>query len=342
MLTGTYVWSEAEPADLPEPVFGQGIGYDASRDRVGMFGGGYLSGGMNFNAPPTKFWHWEYALANWNNEVVTPNPVPSEFEFTFTYDSVRDEWVWCGGVGFGVVQTWTLDGDATVWTQKSPSSQPENGAAVAVWDAAGNRVIRFGGDASASVTWEWDGSEWTDLSPSTTPPGRESAVMAYDVHRDVVVMYGGTGALSTVLDDQWEFDGTDWSQVFPSTTPGAIAPNGMAYYVHRRSLIIVKGAGSLPGATVWEYLDGDWTEYNPPVGPVGANPNIVYNEASDLVMLQGINDGSTSSKETWFLVFVPDLPPTQYQRIYGWRVNISDDALETVDPLMVSPETGPA
>jgi hypothetical protein len=27
---------------------------------------------------------------------------------------------------------------------------------------------------------------------------------------------------------------------------------------------------------------------------------------------------------------------TQYQRVYGWRTNISDDALETVDPLMVS------
>jgi hypothetical protein len=27
---------------------------------------------------------------------------------------------------------------------------------------------------------------------------------------------------------------------------------------------------------------------------------------------------------------------TQYQRVYGWRTNISDDALETIDPLMVS------
>lgn len=31
---------------------------------------------------------------------------------------------------------------------------------------------------------------------------------------------------------------------------------------------------------------------------------------------------------------------TQYQRIYGWRANISDDALETIDPVLTSPQTG--
>ena len=31
---------------------------------------------------------------------------------------------------------------------------------------------------------------------------------------------------------------------------------------------------------------------------------------------------------------------TQYQRIFGWRLNISDDALETVDPMLMSPESG--
>lgn len=30
----------------------------------------------------------------------------------------------------------------------------------------------------------------------------------------------------------------------------------------------------------------------------------------------------------------------QYQRIYGWTLNISDDALETVDPMLTSPQTG--
>ncbi len=31
---------------------------------------------------------------------------------------------------------------------------------------------------------------------------------------------------------------------------------------------------------------------------------------------------------------------TQYQRIYGWRANISDEALETIDPMLTSPEGG--
>ncbi len=31
---------------------------------------------------------------------------------------------------------------------------------------------------------------------------------------------------------------------------------------------------------------------------------------------------------------------TQYQRIYGWTANIADDTLETIDPLLTSPEGG--
>lgn len=34
------------------------------------------------------------------------------------------------------------------------------------------------------------------------------------------------------------------------------------------------------------------------------------------------------------------LTETQYQRIYGWTANISDDALETIDPLLTSPQGG--
>lgn len=36
----------------------------------------------------------------------------------------------------------------------------------------------------------------------------------------------------------------------------------------------------------------------------------------------------------------PPTTSTQYQRIYGWRLNISDDALESVDPMLTSPQSG--
>ncbi len=35
---------------------------------------------------------------------------------------------------------------------------------------------------------------------------------------------------------------------------------------------------------------------------------------------------------------VGSMQETQYQRIYGWRTNISDDALETIDPILTSPQ----
>ncbi len=52
----------------------------------------------------------------------------------------------------------------------------------------------------------------------------------------------------------------------------------------------------------------------------------------------GTDDFSSTVIETAESITPPGPPPvTQYQRIYGWTLNISDDALETVDPMLTSP-----
>ena len=40
-------------------------------------------------------------------------------------------------------------------------------------------------------TWAWDGLNWTQLSPTTSPAVRQFAGMAYDPIRDRTVLYGG-------------------------------------------------------------------------------------------------------------------------------------------------------
>src|SRR5262249_12669127 len=69
--------------------------------------------------------------------------------------------------------------------------------------------------------WEFDGTQWTDVTPATrAPDARDLVAMAYDPLRALVVMHGGRND-TTIFDDTWEWNGTDWSA--PSIGPYAVS-----------------------------------------------------------------------------------------------------------------------
>jgi hypothetical protein len=60
------------------------------------------------------------------------------------------------------------------------------------------RVVLFGGNISGvgflGDTWEWDGTNWTQLTPSASPSARLAHAMAYHAARQRVVLCAGIGA----------------------------------------------------------------------------------------------------------------------------------------------------
>ena len=67
----------------------------------------------------------------------------------------------------------------------------------------------FGGSNGStpygSDTWEYDGTDWTDVTPSTgSPRGRHSSVMAWDAARGSLLMFGGSNGSTPYGSDTWE------------------------------------------------------------------------------------------------------------------------------------------
>jgi hypothetical protein len=102
------------------------------------------------------------------------------------------------------------------------------------YDPARHVVVMFGGSSTSTSstvtvgaeTWEWDGSQWTQLHPTTAPLARAFASMTYDSVRQRIVLYGGQGLewprgprFDDPLDDTWTWDGTNWSPVSGVATP---------------------------------------------------------------------------------------------------------------------------
>ena len=72
--------------------------------------------------------------------------------------------------------------------------------------------LMFGGydTAASNQTWEWNGANWTQRSPATSPAGRYDFAMAYDSVRGVAVVFGGNAGSGAL--------GERATQVIPSQT----------------------------------------------------------------------------------------------------------------------------
>jgi hypothetical protein len=110
--------------------------------------------------------------------------------------------------------TWEWDGNN--WLQLNPAnSPPPRNAHVLAYDPARGRTVLFGGNTPypgpiLADTWEWDGLDWVQRFPLTSPPPRDLHALACDSARGKLVLFGGHGAsVSGHLSDTWEYGPTD-------------------------------------------------------------------------------------------------------------------------------------
>ncbi|MCR9248271.1 MAG: hypothetical protein NXI31_24855 [bacterium] len=174
------------------------------------------------------------------------------------------------------------------WVQANPANQPSARMEPQMaLHQSGDYTLLFGGadvggfpPTTFGDTWAWDGTDWSQLSPAVSPPGRYFGGMVYDQLRDRTVLYGGLVATffgANYLDDTWEWDGANWSQVTTTNTPGGLVGNpglgevSMAYDVIGGATVLFggelfQGIVPMPAVTL-EYDGTNWTQTAPAVSP---------------------------------------------------------------------------
>jgi len=169
---------------------------------------------------------------------------------------------WQSGAVFP--ETWTWNGSS--WTRENSASAPPIGRLtpnIAFDDARGEVVLFFRSEAAGgptqdppTFTWTWNGSEWTQRHPSTSPPHRFDAAMAYDAKSKKIVLFGGLKGLAPVdkLNDTWSWDGVNWTAERPKTLPRP-GPAYAAYDGTRNQLVMLTADG-----TTWAWVSGDWVK----------------------------------------------------------------------------------
>jgi hypothetical protein len=240
-------------------------------------------------------------------------PIP-RFGHAMAYDSARGVVVLFGGCDYNsqfYCDTWEWDG--TVWTDVSPYGTPGTDFPTAreystmAYDSANGVIVLFGGlDSSYNFcadTWAWDGSAWTDVSPSGTPPtARCLHAMAYDSANGVTVLFGGYDS-SGYCGDTWIWDGSAWTDVSPSgTPPTARYCHAMAYDSGNGVTVLFGGYdGSGYCADTWAWDGSAWTDVSPAGTPPTARyyHTMAYDSANGVTVLFGGCDSSGYCGDTW-------------------------------------------
>jgi len=293
-----YTWSPMFSFVSPPHTNLARMASDTARDRIVLFHG-----------IGTQTWEWDGVT--WAQQFPATVP-PARDAQAMAFDEARQRVVMFGG-GYTSMLNDTWEWDGADWVNVTPAMGPSvrNFHAMA-YDSARQRVVMFGGTDGSSTstfgdTWEWDGSVWTLLSPTFSPPPRKDHAMAYDELRGKIVLFGGADSANTHLADTWEWDGVNWLPIFTTTYPVARRGHAMAFDVLRQRVLMFAGHnGSYRGDT-WEWDGLAWSHLQPLARPTDRRGHAMAFDSSlgRVVLFGGHSLQVGNNDDTW----ISGVPP---------------------------------
>ena len=273
--------------------------YDASRDRIVLFGGNDAFQNVAFR----DTWEWR---GRW---LATPPTTPPEVVpgYAMAYDHDRHKVVMEGGTqskptGF------TYEWDGAAWNRIADG--PATSDHAMGYDAHRHRMVIFGGYdqafAPTNTTFEWDGTTWTQITTPAAPTPRISAAMTYDPDHGVILLYGGNlapSASNNNSNELWKYDGTTWTKL--AAGPPNLQLASFAYSIASHRAILFGGftnAGAASNQT-WAWNGTAWQQLA--AGPPArADATLVDDGRKRLVLFGGetlptAGGGNSVFGDTW-------------------------------------------
>ena len=362
-LVGTYYgdtwafqnnrWNLTASNVSPSASMGAREVFDAADSEFLLYGGYSDSGGGGLS--PTYYGSlWEFGNltppppppppppplpTNWS-VVNSTNTPAARAGFGFVYDPALGKVVMFGGCVAGdffnfsctpTNETWTYSGGA--WMQVHTSTAPAARVLPAMtYDATDGYVLLFGGGSgfpnylSYGDTWAFNGTAWTQLSPSVHPSASPYARMAYDPALGEVILFddGETYHGGPFLNATWTFSGGSWTRILNGVGPSPRAEEYLTYDPASRSVVMFGGnvcsnvTGSCPNLEdTWSFANDTWSDLTNSVSPGMRNAGaFAWDAAANVSVLYGghlftvfYNDTWEYSHGGWTLVPTRPTPP---------------------------------
>lgn len=290
-------WTKLNPALAPG-VRDSSLAFDERRGRS------VLAGGAGFSDT------WEWDGQTWRKMAAAQFPPARGGEST-VWDKARSVVVLFGGTTATTLlqDTWTWDG--TAWTLHNPPTKPPARAYHSLaYDSQVGKVILFGGSTGTAASpvylndvWEWDGTTWTQLSPSgNSPLPRRAFALTYYPPNGALVLHGGNNG--SALADTWELTRTGvtatWTQRSSILTPGCRYGSKLVYDSAVGRCVLFGGYCTSYLGDTWEWNGSQWEQRAPDPFPTSRyHPAMTYDSLRKRVVLFGGDGLGQTFNDTW-------------------------------------------
>ncbi|NUN94648.1 MAG: hypothetical protein HUU16_00600 [Candidatus Omnitrophica bacterium] len=227
------------------------------------------------------------------------------------FDSQRNRTVLFGGYSFEQESeqndTWEYDG--ADWTlRNTPVAPPPRDSHAMAFDEVRQAVVLFGGyrnsiSTASNETWEWDGTEWTLITPVTSPPARHAHAMTFDRARGEIVMLGGYPTGPSLGGITWIWDGVNWTQraQFPTVPTGDFWNSSLVLDASRGEAILYGGkSGTEFLDATWGWNGTNWSQRTVGNIPPARNSHgMAFDEARGEIVMFGGSGAQPRYADTW-------------------------------------------
>lgn len=302
-------WTEVVTATRPSSRSGAAMAWDGVSNQVLLFGG---SDNVNVFSDT-----WVFTNGEWAQRATGTAAHPSaRLNTRMAFDPIRRRVVLFGGQDMGpddainLQDTWEWDG--TTWREIAVTGAVPSGRGhhAMVFDPIRQRVMLLGGcrnfspipkGSSLADQWEWDGAQWTQVTPTGPRPGKRTAPsLSFDPGRNVVVLHGGFDDLD--LSDTWEWNGQAWVERSLLPVPRSEFAFGQAG--PRGEALLFGGyiaAGGVELGDTYRFVGERWQRVHTdgPTPPARSGASLAY--LDDVAVLYGGRSGQTLLSDMWTL-----------------------------------------
>ena len=299
----TVNWAQLSPSTLPTARSYAAAAYDPVSKKIVVFGGFGSQGYLNET--------WTFDGTNWA-KVNSSSAPPARTSASMAYDRVSRKIVMFGGYNYPnyLGDTWTWDGSTSTWTNANSVHAPTAVTGPMLFtDPANGHADAYGGFDGRfyqATTYQWTGTDWTNLNPKTVPYARSIAVTSFDGANKTAVVFDGLGDLDPY--NTWTWDGTNWTMQSPATQPPSRYGAPGAYDPAFKAVITFAGGeGGLDISDTWAWTTANnWVKLTPSQSPVAREGhNMVWDPVIGHVVLIGGQTGSENNptflNDTWVL-----------------------------------------
>ncbi len=266
---------------------------------------------------------WSFDAGVWTNVSPPGNLTHQDLsEFSATFDAADGYLLLFGYVGDndqtpGYAQTWKYS--AGLWAQLSPRAEPRGTPMAGVtYDPVDSSTILlttlyFTND---SLTWSFQGGNWTRLVTSGSPPALFGSTMVFDnstADQELVLFADGIqapGPTRGFWNQTWVYRGNQWLNVTATSGPAPPADEGAMTYDSSEHVVLLVDhaffANSTPART-WEFTDSRWVYFAAPsIAPFlgDGGSNFVYDPHETYSIFVGSYPSAYSGNwttQTWKL-----------------------------------------